>query len=318
MQTTTKLNPLGILFLIAVFLGVVVVPQGVYTIESGTVGVLSTFGKYSEDIKTPGLHFKIPVIQTVRVVDTKMQTAHYQNGAQPIDRDGLIRKQKIVVLDNKNLSIGMEITVQFTADAARATEILTKYGLNYFEKLINPIIRDVVRDSVSKYQAEEIARKRNSISSELNTLLQEKFAKLPFTLQELQLRNIDLPEIVRRKIEEVQLAKQEEQRLEMIEKQAEKNQNIKTIEAKTRLIEVTTQAKAEAEKARIEAEAKAFRISKEAEAQAAANKAIAASLSSELIRYEATQRWDGQFPRMLVGDSSASMLMQVPDLTKDH
>ena len=56
------------------------------------------------------------------------------------------------------------------------------------------------------------------------------FVSLPFFLHAVQIRDIELPKIVRSKIEEVQLAKQEEQRLAMIEKQAAKNQLINTLQ----------------------------------------------------------------------------------------
>lgn len=307
-----EISPRAAILIMAFIIVTYLLSHGIYTIESGTVGVQSTFGKYSEEVKQPGLHFQIPVIQKIKVIDTKMHTVHYQDRREPAERDGVIDKPKIVVLDSKNLSIGMEITLQYAPDGARGRDILAQYGENYFEKLINPIVRDVVRDVVSQHQAEEIALKRSSISGELNAKLQKQFDKLPFILSHMQLRHIDLPQIVRTKIEEVQLAKQEEQRLAMIEKQAEKNQNIKTIEAKTKLIEVTTQARAEAEKKRIEAEAKAFQITKEAQATAEANREIADSLSSQLIRYEATKRWNGAYPRMLVSEGKGNLLLQVP------
>ena len=309
----TNVNPKAVGILVAFLLLIGVLSQGVYTVNSGTVGVLSTFGEYSDDVQLPGVHFKIPVIQAVHVMDIKMQTANYHNQSDMTDRNGVLQRPRILVLDSKNLSIGMDITVQFTPEADKGKQILSTYGTNYFEKLINPIVRDVIRDIVSQYQAEEIAFKRSKISSELNVTLAKKFETLPFHLNDLQLRDIDLPQIVRQKIEEVQLAKQEEQRLAMIEKQAVKNQSIKTIEANTKLIEVTTQARADAEKKRIEAEAKAYQIAKEAAAVAEANQIIAKSLSADLLRYESIKRWNGEYPKMLLGGQNG-LLLQLPQL----
>jgi len=309
-------NVLGIATLIAGIFTIMLLFQGVYTIESGSVGILSTFRKMSPNIKEAGLHFKVPLAQDIHVIDIKMQTAHYQDFlTKSGDSDGVINKPKIIVLDSKNLSIGMEITVQFTPDWSRGKEILEKYGDNYFEKLINPIIRDVIRDTISQYQAEEIAAKRSMIGEELNKILSKKIEPFPFILNDMQLRNIDLPTIVKTKIEEVQLAKQEEQRLAMIEKQATKNQNIKTIEANTKLIELTTFAKAEAEKKRIEADAKAYQILKEAEAVAKANEQIAQTLSPALLKYEGVKKWDGAYPKTLLSDSKA-LMVQLPQMSE--
>lgn len=286
--------------------------MAVYTIESGYVGVLSTFGKYDPEEKAPGVHFKIPLIQKVKVFDVKLHTVTYHQGKQLPNRDGVLSKPIIQVLDNKNLPIGIELTVQFSPIKTEASEILSTYGSNYFEKLINPMVRDVVRDVVGKYQAEKIASDRSAIAQEIRAMLADKFKALPFHLNDVALREIKLPQIVLKKIEEVQLAKQEEQRLAMVEKQAEKNQKIKTIEANTKLIEITTQAKAEAEKKRIEADAKAYQITKEAQAVAKANQMIAGSITEKLIHYRSVEKWNGTYPSTLMQGQGESMILQLP------
>jgi regulator of protease activity HflC (stomatin/prohibitin superfamily) len=286
----------------------------VYTIESGTVGVLSTFGRYDPQEKQPGLHLKLPLVQSVHVFDVRMHTVNYKNAKEEGPQSGVINKPAIEVLDNKNLPISVELTVQYTPYQDQAAEILTRYGINYFEKLINPIVRDVVRDVVGKYQAEKIAADRTAIANEIRAALGEKFRDLPFQFHDVAMRNIVLPPIVLKKIEEVQLAKQEEQRLEMVEKQAEKNQKIKTIEANTKLIEVTTQAKAEAERARIEADAKAYQILKEAEAIASANQLIANSLTDKLIQYKSVEKWNGTYPATLMQGEGKGVLLQLPQV----
>jgi len=311
--TVRKVNPLFIVFGAIVVLFLIIASLGIYTIESGKIGVLTTFGEYSDVPKEAGIHFKIPLIQTVKVMDVKMQTAHYQNETSLHKNDGVISQPRIIVLDSKNLNIGIDATVQFLPDPKQAKIILSRYGLNYFDKLIGPIIRDTIREVVSQYQAEDIARERSLIATHLNNAMRENFTGLPFILQAVQLRNIDLPKIVRDKIEEVQLAKQEEQRLIMIEKQVEKQQGIKTIEANTILIEITTRARADAEQKKIAADAEAYRISAQAKAQASANEMIRQSLDKEgfVIQYKAIQQWDGKYPHTMVGDKSG-LIMQLP------
>ena len=287
-----------------------------YTISSGTVGVLSTFGKYSEDVKLPGLHFKFPLAQRIRVFDVKLQTVTYKGHGEQRDEEGVFNRPSIQVLDNKSLPIGLELSVQFTPVAERANETLTKYGETYFDKLINPMIRDIVRDVVGKYQAEDLADKRSEIGREIQTRLAKVFENLPFVLNMVALRDVQLPPIVMKKVEEVQIAKQEEQRLAMIEKQARKDQEIKTIQANTRLIEVTTHAKADAEKKRIEADAKAYQIKAEADAVAGSNKLIAASITSDLIEYRSVDQWDGHYPQMLIGGGvpNQGLMLSMPQL----
>lgn len=302
----------GILLIVVISL----VSSSYYTVNSGTVGVLATFGKYSESVKMPGLHFKIPVLQKLNVVDIKLQTANYFGNRDLPDKDGVINRPGLKVLENKSLPISIEMSVQFNPIPSDSYIILGEYGLNYFDKLINPLVRDVVRNVIGRYNAEDIAQERSKIGVEINIELTTRFKTLPFKITNIALRNIQLPEIVLKKVKEVQLAKQEEQRLAMVEKQAMKEQHIKTIQAKTKLIEVTTRAKGDAEKKRIEADAKAYQIEKEAEAIAKSNKLIAASVTKELITYRSIDKWDGSYPKMMLsGGANGGVILSLPDVS---
>jgi regulator of protease activity HflC (stomatin/prohibitin superfamily) len=305
----TQLTGLGIVALLILFL----ISTSFYTITSGTVGVLATFGKFDVEVKQPGIHFKLPIVQTIRTFDIKLQTVNYQGVKEDESDEGVIDKTQIEVLDQKNLPIGIDLSVQFIPIPDQANVILEKYGVNYFDKLINPMVRDIVRNVVGKYGAESIADQRGEIGEQIRAELGTSFDRIPFTLNNAALRNIRLPDIVLKKIKEVQLAKQEEARLTMVEKQARREQEIKTIQANTRLIETTTRAKADAEKQRIEADARAYKIMAEAKAEAEANLLIAASITSELIAYRGIDKWRGFYPQTLVGDAGTGLILNLPN-----
>jgi regulator of protease activity HflC (stomatin/prohibitin superfamily) len=312
-NTSFKFIKIGIASIASIII-ITAIFSSMYTIETGTTGVLSTFNKYSDDSVLPGLHFKLPFIQNIKILNTKMQSTNYVGRQDLPDKLGVINKPYISVLDNKNLPIKIDLTVMYTPDADKAAEILGKYGLNYFDKLINPNVRDVVRDVIGKYPAEKIAADRTVIGEELRSKISAKFKKMPFTLNDVSLRNIGLPSIILKKVEEVQLAKQEEQKLSMIEKQAAKKQKIQTIQANTLLIEITTKAKADAEKQKISADAKAYQVEVEANAIAKANIVIAKSITAELISYKAVEKWKGDYPKMLMQGTDSESIIQLPRL----
>jgi len=303
-----------IIIAIAVLFILVLGYKSIYTIETGTEGVLSTFGKYNPEVIQPGLHFKIPIMQEIKVLDIKMKTANYVGKKDLPDAQGVTNKPNISVLDNKNLSIGIELSVLYTPKKGEASAILRKYGVNYFEKLINPNIRDVVRDVIGNYQAEDIAQDRTKIGSDIKFQLKERFAKTEFNLNSINLRNIILPVLVVKKVQEVQIAKQEEQKLAMIEKQAAKQQKIKTIEANTRKIEITTNAQAQASKQKINAEANAYATLKKAEAQAKANKLISQSIDEKLLKYKGINKWNGGYPKFYSPGTNDKMILQLPQM----
>ena len=309
-QAKLKKKVIGYAILTVVLL--IVFLSSVYTIETGTVGVLSTFGEYKEESITPGIHIKIPFVQNIQILDTKMQSANYKGSKDLEDGKGVVNKPRISVLDAKNLPIGIDMTIMYTPKSFDASSILGKYGVNYFEKLINPNIRDMVRDVIGKYVAEDIAKDRAKISGELKVKLIKRFEDLPFVLNEVSLRNIQLPKIVLKKVEEVQIAKQEEQKLAMVENQAKKKQKIQTIQANTLLIEITTKAKADAEKKKIEADAKAYQLRIEAQAIAEANTAISKSITKNLIQYNSIKRWNGAYPQTLMSGNDTGVLLNLP------
>ena len=169
-----------ILSIVLVLVLISFVSSTYYTVNSGTVGVLATFGKYNDEVKVPGLHFKIPIMQNLHTVDIKMQTAHYFGNRDMPDEDGVVNRPGLKVLDNKSLPIGIELSVQYTPIASDASKILSQYGRNYFDKLINPLVRDIVRNVIGNYNAESIAQQRSKIGTEISIKLTKRMSGLPF------------------------------------------------------------------------------------------------------------------------------------------
>lgn len=302
----------GTALLVLVLLVAVLTLNPVYTVESGEVVVLSTFGRYDPEPRLPGLHFRMPLVQGTHFLDVRLQTLNFRGREDAPDGDGILNHPGIQVLDAKNLPITLDLSLQFTPHAAEAAGLLERYGRNYADRLIVPLVREVVRDVVGGYQSEQIANQRSEIGRGLEAKLIEALKAYPFTVENVALREIVLPAVVQKKIEEVQLAKQEEQRLAMVEQQARKEQEIKTIQANTRLVETTTDARAQAERRKLEADANAYQIAKEAEARATANQKIAASLTAELVHYQSVLQWNGVYPATLVQGGGAGLLLNLP------
>lgn len=275
-----------------------------YTIESGQVGVVKTFGRYSESVSLPGLHWKRPFIDSVMVMDVKLQTANYAGSNDDEDSDGIIYKPHLDVLDAKNVSYDIELSVMYTPMAEKMPDILSTFGENYFEKKINPIIRDVVRDVGGKYSVETIADHRDAINTEIRARLEQEFKPLPFAFSDAALRKIQLPQNIMQKIVAVQEAKQEEERLKIINRQAEQNKQI-----------TITNAQAEKEKLIIAAQAEAESTLTRAKAQAEANERISASLTPLLVQQNQIERWDGSVPQVVTG-TGGNLLYNLGSLGK--
>jgi regulator of protease activity HflC (stomatin/prohibitin superfamily) len=265
-------------FLIAIVI-MLVLAKPFIIIQEGERGILSTNGKYQDQALLPGLHFIIPVIQKVYTVDTKVRIINYASRMETnSNASGIISKPAITVLDKRGLPVSIELTVQYRLNAQFAAQTISNWGFSWEDKIINPVVRDVVRNVVGKYDAESIPVERNKIAAAIEEGIRKSIKSLknsPVILQSIQLRDILLPKKVKEQIERVQLAKQQVQQAEQ-----------EVQRAKQEALKRAAEARGIAEKARIEAKGKADAVTIEADANAKANKLIAKSLTPKLLQLE--------------------------------
>ncbi|WP_456323749.1 SPFH domain-containing protein [Hydrogenimonas sp.] len=247
-------------------------------INSGEVGILKTAGKFDPAPLQPGIHFFIPGIQDVIVVDTRVRIVNYKTHAGEGDfnrRGGVLIKPAIEVLDARGLPVNIELTVQYRLNPMRAPQTIAEWGLNWEEKIINPVVRDVVRNVIGRYKAEDLPVKRNEIAIKIQTAIAKEIDKLegkPVELVAVQLRSIMLPPKIKDQIERVQIAKQEAERVKY-----------EVLRAKQEAEKRAALAKGTAEAKKIQAQGEADKIRIEADAQAKANRLISESLSDKLL-----------------------------------
>lgn len=269
----------GIVYFIIAVIVLLVIAKPFTIIEEGQRGILSTNGKYQDQALLPGLHFIIPVIQKVYEVDTKVRIINYASRLETnTQSSGIIAKKAITVLDKRSLPVGIELTVQYRLNAQFAAQTISNWGFSWEDKIINPVVRDVVRNVIGKYDAEALTQMRNGLGREIEAGIRAKVDNLknsPTVLQSVQLRDIILPPKVKEQIERVQIAKQEVQKAE---------QDVQRV--KQEALKRAAEAEGVANQARIEAQGKADAVTINADAQAKANLLIAKSLSKQLLELE--------------------------------
>ena len=270
----------GLVYFLVAIVIMLVLAKPFTIIEEGQRGILSTNGKYQDQALLPGLHFIIPVIQKVYVVDTKVRIINYASRieASSGSTSGIGAKPAITVLDKRGLPVSIELTVQYRLNSQFAAQTISNWGFSWEDKIINPVVRDVVRNVVGKYDAESLPQMRNKIAAEIDKGVRESVVGLknsPADLQSVQLREIGLPTKVKEQIERVQVAKQEVQKAE---------QDVQR--AKQEALKRAAEAEGIAQKKRIEAQGIADAVTIEADAQAKANLLISKSLTNQLLQLE--------------------------------
>jgi len=294
----------GIIYAIVAIIVIMVVAKPFVVINSGEVGIKITTGKFEPIPLEPGFHFYIPFVQRVMVVDTKVRIINYKALAEMNLNnrydEGIKQNSAISVLDKRGLPVSIELTVQYMLKPHGAPQTIATWGVTWEDKIINPVVRDIVRNVVGSLTAEELPMKRNEIAQLIETGIKLKIEALdnqPVELSSVQLREIILPTKIKDQIERVQIANQEAQRVKY-----------EVLRAKQEAEKKAALAEGEANKLRIEAQGSADAIAIESKAQAKANIIISKSLTNNLLKLEHI-RIQGKFNDALRENKDAKIFL---------
>jgi len=93
-------------------------------VNEGEIGILSTTGKFAKEPLYPGMHFYVPVIQKVIIVDTKVHMISYKRnrevGTMPDKYRTIMVYPAINVLDSRGLPITVELSVSYRLNPSEA------------------------------------------------------------------------------------------------------------------------------------------------------------------------------------------------------
>ena len=291
----------GMLYVVIIIIAALFIFKPFVIIESGQVGIKATTGKYDEMPLNPGFHLYIPVFQKVIIVDTKVRLLNYRSVEEMSGFDSGIKVNPAInILDARGLPVSIELTVQYRLTATGAPATIATWGLSWEDKIVNPVVRNVVRNVVGGFNAEDLPTKRNEIATLIEQGIREQIENLegkPVSIESVQLREIVLPIKIKEQIERVQIANQESERV-----------RYEVLRAKQEAEKRAAQATGEAEAKRIEAQGRADAVTIEAKAQSVANKTIAESLTSNLLQMQQIEV-QGKFNEALRENKDAKIFL---------
>lgn len=265
------------IFAIAAVLLIAIVGFGSVTVvPAGNSGVVVTLGKVNDRALDSGLHFKMPFVQTVVMMNNKIQKCEVASNS--------------VSKDLQTVSSAVAVNFHITSDSA--SEIYRTIGEQYQDTVLQPAIQEAVKSISAQYTAEELITKRTAVGDEIASALTEKVSDYGIIIDKFNIVNFEFSEEFNAAIEQKQVAEQN-----YLKAQTEKEQQI-------------MEAEADAKKQIIEAEAEAEAKLKKAEAEAEANEKINASLNGNILTYQQIQKWDGVYPNVVSSDSS--ILIDIP------
>lgn len=239
----------------------VLILSNAYTVKTGEVAIISTFGKVSK-IQEEGLHFKIPFVQTKYMLETREKLYSFSKSYE---------YDKSLNVSTKDIqSINIQLTVQ--ASVSNPEKLYRSFMGAHVNRFINPRVQEIVQATISKYTIEEFVSKRTEISRLIFDDLKDDFETYGLVVSNISIIDYDFSDDYERAVEQKKVAEQ------AVEK-----------------------ARAEQEKLKVEAENKVriaeYRL-QEKELQAKANLVESNSLTPQLLKKMAIEKWNGELPRV--------------------
>jgi regulator of protease activity HflC (stomatin/prohibitin superfamily) len=272
-----------------VILALVLVASSVRVIQQSYVGIVQRLGRYQRTIG-PGVHLLVPMLDRVATVVDMKETVQ------------AFAPQPVITQDNVTIGIDTVVYYQVT-DSVKATYEVANV-LQAMEQLTITTLRNVV----GAMTLEETLTSRDSINSQLRSVLDEATEKWGVRVTRVELKSIDPPRTIQEAMEQ-QMRADRAKRAAVLSAEGEKQSAILRAEGlrQAAILNAEADQKANVLRAEGEKQARALRAEGEAEAlQRIFTTAAAAGIdASAMLGYKYLET----LPQVAAGGANKLMLL---------
>ena len=187
-------------FIVVIAVLLILVGESYYTIKEEEQAVVCTFGSPSA-VTTPGLHFKIPFIQTVTKVNTTIQGFSIGYHSMGEEDDALM------ITSDYNF-----IFVDFYAEYRVTDPVKALYASENPELILKNIAQNCIRTTIGSYTVDSVLTTgKNEIQSNIKQLILDKLEEYDIGIQlvNITIQDATPPTVeVENAFKEVETAKQ--------------------------------------------------------------------------------------------------------------
>jgi prohibitin 1 len=204
----------GLVLLVVIVLGIVAA-SSTSCVRTGHVGVVTMFGRVTGRTMAEGIHLVNPAS---RVHELDIQTREIKERASVPSKEGLM--------------MGLEASVLYHLQPERAATVFQQVGADYAEVLLIPNFRSAMRTVTAANTASSLySDGREGIARQILTDLQAQVQPRGIVIENVLLRDLQLPETLKQAIEAKQQAQQEAQRMEFVLQREQQESERKRVEA---------------------------------------------------------------------------------------
>src|SRR5271154_2051600 len=184
-----RLLGLGIAGLVLVIL----VFNCVARVESGNVGVLTLFGRVTGEVLPEGIHLVSP-FKTNNEMSIRTQEI----------------KESASVPSSEGLVMNLDTSLIYHVNPDKAAEVYQKIGPNYMAVLVEPNLRAAIREATASHTANALyTGEREMVAKQIYDQVSQQLNQRGLTVENVLLRDIQLPATLKAAIEAKQQAEQE-------------------------------------------------------------------------------------------------------------
>jgi regulator of protease activity HflC (stomatin/prohibitin superfamily) len=272
---------------LAIIVGITLMFGSWYTIDATERGALLRNGAF-EEVVQPGLHFKLPWIESVYKID--MQTKNFT-----------FNKVESYSADQQPANLKISVTLHVSPD--KVAEMYSRFGGDEsaaISRLIAPHMNQEIKVVFGQYTAQRAITARGKLNTDAAAALAAAVAYDPiFVIEGVQIEDIAFsPDYIH----------SVEQRMQAEVAVQQKQQELAQEKIKAEIAVTQAQGRANSVIAEAKANADATVLRGNAEATAIKVKAEALSSNSNLIALTQAERWNGALPTTMVPGSAVPFL----------
>ncbi len=168
--------------------------SSVVTIGPGNRGVLMTLGAVHQGVLTPGLHFKLPFVQSVKQMNVRIQKSQTTETAASRD------------LQN----VSTEVAVNWAINPVDAEWVYQRLGdeSELANKVIAPVVSNAVKAVAARYNAEDLIESRDKVAAQIQQQIVTVLNQYKVQVQGVNITNFQFSHAYTEAIEQKQVAQQ--------------------------------------------------------------------------------------------------------------
>jgi regulator of protease activity HflC (stomatin/prohibitin superfamily) len=168
-----------------------------FTIDAGEKGVVLKFGKVMGVVDS-GLHFKIPIMEQVVKISTRVEKIDVHGEAASKDLQSIVTT----------------LTVNVMVRPDKVGNIYQTLKSDYQDTIVKPVVQEIFKAVTAQYNAEELITKRELVRTEVFNKTRDKLSSYNLLLDNISITNFAFSKGYSDAIEQKQIAEQNSKKAE--------------------------------------------------------------------------------------------------------